>query len=129
MTRRRPSSLTLIYRSFEAQLTAVKERLEAAKIGSAATRNLTSPGALANHPSANAGPFGSRIAKPLRGGGGAGGGAGGEGPIVPTFAGLQARANANAYLSAGAGAGAGVPGGNGVEGEGKRGSWFFNQRT
>ena len=45
---------------FEAQLTAVKERLEAAKVGS--TRGLGSP-------TGSGLPFGSRIAKPLRGGG------------------------------------------------------------
>lgn len=49
--------------SFEAQLTAVKERLEAAKVGS--TRGLGSPTGGPNPTS-----FGSRIAKPLRGGGG-----------------------------------------------------------
>ncbi|KAK6527677.1 Kinesin heavy chain [Orbilia ellipsospora] len=50
---------------FEAQLTAVKDRLQAAKIGN---RDL-------NSPTAAAGGFsfaGSRIAKPLRGGGGGG---------------------------------------------------------
>ncbi|KAF2149307.1 kinesin-domain-containing protein [Myriangium duriaei CBS 260.36] len=77
---------------FEAQLTAVKERLEAAKQGS--TRNL---GGFAAGPGGplNGGPvggqLGSRVVKPLRGGGGAGeGGA----PLVPTFAGLQAQAQA-----------------------------------
>ena len=51
---------------FEAQLTAVKERLEAAKVGS--TRGL---GAAPNGNAAGgvATSFGSRIAKPLRGGG------------------------------------------------------------
>lgn len=76
---------------FEAQLTAVKERLEAAKIGS--TRGLGSP--------TNAGGFsfaGSRIAKPLRGGGPA------DAPI-PVISGLQNEASA---------------GGN------KRSSWFFS---
>lgn len=50
---------------FEAQLTAVKERLEAAKVGS--TRGLAvSNGAPAGSAATS---FGSRIAKPLRGGG------------------------------------------------------------
>jgi kinesin family member 5 len=80
--------------SFEAQLTAVKERLEAAKVGS--TRGLGSP---------TGGGFsfgGSRIAKPLRGGGAAS-----DGPVVaapiPTIQGLQNEA-----------------------GNGKRSSWFFS---
>lgn len=52
---------------FEAQLTAVKERLEAAKTGS--TRGLTSPGIqqVGGFSFNNAA---GRIAKPLRGGGG-----------------------------------------------------------
>ncbi|TKX24784.1 kinesin heavy chain [Elsinoe australis] len=78
---------------FETQLTAVKERLEAAKQGS--TRGMAGPGSFAgnmgggavNGGAIGAGPFGSRIAKPLRGGGGAEAG----GPAVPTFAGLQAQ--------------------------------------
>ncbi|PNS15101.1 Kinesin heavy chain [Sphaceloma murrayae] len=70
---------------FETQLTAVKERLEAAKQGS--TRGIAGPGSFAGIApnGAGVGPFGSRIAKPLRGGGGDGG------PVVPTFAGLQAQ--------------------------------------
>lgn len=87
--------------SFESQLSAVKDRLEAAKVSS---RNLpTSP--------ANQGPFnfagaGSRIAKPLRGGGG------GEAPIngapgLPILSSLQS-------------------GDSGTTGGGKRTSWFFN---
>jgi len=79
---------------FEAQLTAVKERLEAAKAGS--TRGLGSP---TNASFAFGG--GSRIAKPLRGGGGGGI----DVAAVPTLAGLQ------------------------VQEAGKRSSWFFNQRT
>ena len=94
--------------SFETQLSAVKDRLEAAKIG---TRNLGGMNGLAPSQGApsGGGGFGSRIAKPLRGGGGPMGGADGSGsaPIVPTFAGLQAQADAL----------------------GKKGSWFFNQRT
>lgn len=90
------------HRRFESQLLAVRERLEAAKSGS--TRGL--PSAPGNSgPFAGGNPFG-RIAKPLRGGGGGGDS---QGPIVPTFAGLQAQ---------------------GAEGAGnKRSSWFFNQRT
>lgn len=79
---------------FEAQLSAVKERLEAAKAGS--TRGLGSP---TNASFAFGG--GSRIAKPLRGGGG-------DVAAVPTLASLQAQ-------DAGMG--------------GKRGSWLFNQRA
>lgn len=56
---------------FEAQLTAVKDRLEAAKVGStrglAATNGANGPGGF------NLGG-GSRIAKPLRGGGDVNGG-------------------------------------------------------
>ncbi|KAI8956377.1 kinesin-domain-containing protein [Xylaria longipes] len=78
---------------FDTQLTAVKERLEAAKAGS--TRGLnTAPGA-GGFSFANAG---SRIAKPLRGGGG-------DAPAqVPTIANLQNEGNA-----------------------GKRSSWFFQK--
>jgi kinesin family member 5 len=85
---------------FESQLLAVKERLEAAKAGS--TRGLPNTSAPGG-PFAN-NPF-SRIAKPLRGGGGGGNEQGGP---VPTFAGLQSQQQGDA---------------------GKRGSWFFNQRT
>jgi kinesin family protein 5 len=82
--------------SFEAQLTAVKERLEAAKAGS--TRGLGSP---TNASFAFGG--GSRIAKPLRGGGGV------DVAAVPTLASLQAQEASMAG--------------------GKRSSWFFNQRA
>ena len=81
---------------FEAQLTAVKERLEAAKVGS--TRGI---GGMNSPGGATFFGQGSRIAKPLRGGGG-------EGPTVPTLANLQA-------------AESGQPS--------KRSSWFFQQRT
>lgn len=87
--------------SFEAQLTAVKERLEAAKV-SAATRNGNINVAGGAAPNGFGSQLGSRIAKPLRGGGG------GEGPMVPTLAGLQQQQQ--------------------QEGP-KRSSWFFNQRT
>ncbi|KAI5247019.1 kinesin-domain-containing protein [Aureobasidium subglaciale] len=86
---------------FEAQLTAVKERLEAAKV-SAASRNGTITGGGGAAPNGFGSQLGSRIAKPLRGGGG------GEGPMVPTLAGLQQQQQ--------------------QEGP-KRSSWFFNQRT
>jgi kinesin family protein 5 len=74
------------------QLAAVKDRLEAAKSGS--TRGLGGEGQ---------GGFsfnntGSRIAKPLRGGGG-------DGPVVPTIASLQQNEAGNS----------------------KRSSWFFNK--
>jgi kinesin family protein 5 len=78
---------------FEAQLTAVKERLEAAKIGS--TRGLGSP--TGNGGFAWAGGAGSRIAKPLRGGGG-------EAASIPTISGLQ----------------------NEAPTQNKRSSWFFS---
>lgn len=78
---------------FETQLTAVKERLEAAKAGS--TRGLNTASGAGGFSFANAG---SRIAKPLRGGGG-------DAPAqVPTIANLQNEGNA-----------------------GKRSSWFFQK--
>jgi len=83
--------LTAANHRFEAQLTAVKERLEAAKIGS--TRGLNSP-STGGFSFSNAG---SRIAKPLRGGGG-------DGPI-PVISGLQNEASSAS---------------------GKRSSWFFS---
>ncbi|KAK6828106.1 hypothetical protein PG987_011447 [Apiospora arundinis] len=83
--------LTAANHRFESQLTAVKERLEAAKAGS--TRGLSSP-------TGNGGfSFGSRIAKPLRGGGDS------SAPApVPTIANLQNESGA-----------------------GKRSSWFFQK--
>ncbi|TKA82564.1 hypothetical protein B0A55_01193 [Friedmanniomyces simplex] len=98
---------------FESQLLAVKERLEAAKSG--ATRGLpssSSPAGAGGLGYAAAGNQFGRIAKPLRGGGGGGGEGGGSSSMVPTFAGLQASQGGES----------GNPGG-------KRGSWFFNQRT
>ncbi|KAF1997339.1 kinesin-domain-containing protein [Amniculicola lignicola CBS 123094] len=91
--------LTAANHRFEAQLTAVKERLEAAKQGS--TRGLGSP---TNASFAYGGAVGSRIAKPLRGGGGNAGGVQ-DGPILPVLSNLQQQ-----------------------EGNAKRSSWFFNQR-
>jgi len=85
--------LTAANHRFESQLTAVKERLEAAKAGS--TRGLNSPSGGFSFAGA-----GSRIAKPLRGGG-----AGGDGPVaVPTVATLQNEGNTS-----------------------KRSSWFFQK--
>ncbi|CAD6592369.1 MAG: Kinesin heavy chain [Alectoria sarmentosa] len=96
--------LTAANHRFEAQLTAVKERLEAAKHGS--TRNMSSA---SNNPVGfNFGGAGSRIAKPLRGGGG-NEQMNGAGPNIPVLSGLQAQ-EAN-----------GGPGG-------KRSSWFFDRR-
>jgi kinesin family member 5 len=88
--------------SFETQLQAVKDRLEAAKQGS--TRGLGSP--------TNTGAsfaFGNtmRIAKPLRGGGGAAGG-GQEYAQPPVLSSLQQQEG---------------------QASGKRSSWFFNQRS
>ncbi|EMD00528.1 hypothetical protein BAUCODRAFT_28874 [Baudoinia panamericana UAMH 10762] len=94
---------------FESQLMAVKERLEAAKSGS--TRGLTNANTAGINGSFAGGNQFGRIAKPLRGGGG-----GTEAPMVPTFAGLQAQQHAGMMPPEG------NPGG-------KRGSWFFNQRT
>jgi len=93
----------------------VKERLEAAKQGS--TRGLGSTPVGGGNNFAN-NPFG-RIAKPLRGGGAAGGAEGGSASsgMVPTFAGLRQQS------------GQGPEGDAAANGGGKRGSWFFNQRT
>ena len=73
------------YQRFEAQLTAVKERLEAAKLGS--TRGMMSS---SNPMGFTFGGAGSRIAKPLRGGG-ATEYANGSGPNIPVLSGLQAQ--------------------------------------
>ena len=69
---------------FEAQLTAVKERLEAAKLGS--TRGMMSS---SNPIGFSFGGAGSRIAKPLRGGGETEY-VNGSGPNIPVLSGLQA---------------------------------------
>ncbi|KAF8846875.1 kinesin-domain-containing protein [Acephala macrosclerotiorum] len=82
--------LTAANHRFEAQLAAVKERLDAVK----ATRQVGSP----TNGSFSFGGAGSRIAKPLRGGGG-------DGPVIPTISGLQNEASGNT---------------------GKRTSWFFS---
>ena len=106
-----PSTTTLLPRKryvrvnedsrFEAQLNAVKERLEAAKSGS--TRGLGSPTG-ASFAGAFGGAVGSRIAKPLRGGGSVQ-----DGPVLPVLSNLQAQESGN-------------------QSTGKRTSWFFNQR-
>ncbi|KAF5123664.1 Kinesin heavy chain [Metarhizium anisopliae] len=75
---------------FEVQLASVKERLEAAKAGSTKGLNATTGGFSFS-------AAGSRIAKPLRGGGG-------DGPNVPTIQSLQNEGATN-----------------------KRSSWFFNK--
>ncbi|KAG8528141.1 Kinesin heavy chain [Bacidia gigantensis] len=93
--------LTTANHRFEAQLTAVKERLEAAKVGS--TRGLNSQ--MSTTPGFNFGGAGSRIAKPLRGGGGTE--LSGGGPNIPVLNGLQAQA---------------------ANGSPKRSSWFFSDR-
>ncbi|KAJ5593816.1 uncharacterized protein N7459_000024 [Penicillium hispanicum] len=84
--------LTQANHRFEAQLTAVKERLEAAKQGS--TRGLPAMD--------GSGGFsfgGSRIAKPLRGGGSS------DGPVNANVAGVHSQ-----------------------EASGKRSSWFFERK-
>ncbi|KAF2739803.1 kinesin-domain-containing protein [Polyplosphaeria fusca] len=91
--------LTAANHRFEAQLTAVKERLEAAKQGS--TKGLGSPTSGASF--AFGGAVGSRIAKPLRGGGATVQ----DGPVLPVLSNLQQQESS---------------------GGGKRSSWFFNQR-
>lgn len=83
---------------FEVQLAAVKERLETAKAGS--TRGLNASG-LGGFSFASAG---SRIAKPLRGGGG--GGPEPAGPAVPAINSIQQNEGGN----------------------NKRSSWFFSQK-
>ena len=93
---------------FEAQLSAVKERLEAAKLGS--TRGLMSAAHADSGGGGGSGGFsfsgmGSRIAKPLRGGGGADGH---SGPVVPTLSNLQMQ--------------------DAGEARNKRSSWFFDRR-
>ena len=87
---------------FETQLQAVKERLEAAKVSS---RNL--PNSPSGQSSFSFSGAGARIAKPLRGGGGADSGSGVSGSL-PTLSGLQ---------------------GGDSSGGGKRSSWFFNNRS
>ena len=93
-------------RRFESQLSAVKERLEAAKAGS--TRGLAALGAGAGGPAGF--PFGgARIAKPLRGGGPAPAGPGAEQQQHPQHGFQSAAAALQAQENGGA----------------KRGNWFF----
>ena len=99
--------------SFETQLAAVRDRLEAAKVNNM-TRQALGPGnanANSNNFSLNGGS--ARIVKPLRGGGGGGGSA--EGPMIPTLANLQQQAQQAEGTS--------------PTNAGKRTSWFFNQRA
>ncbi|EON69421.1 kinesin heavy chain [Coniosporium apollinis CBS 100218] len=91
--------LTAANQRFEAQLTAVKARLEAAKVGVARGALPGSPTSTASFAFGGAGP---RIAKPLRGGGGDA-----PMPMVPTLGSLQQQEVGGA----------------------KRSSWFFNQRS
>jgi kinesin family protein 5 len=90
---------------FESQLTAVKERLEAAKMGS--TRGLPNSAMTGSQGFGgfSFGGAGNRIAKPLRGGGGGGGETANGGLTFPVLSGLQSESSGN-----------------------KRSSWFFNQR-
>ncbi|KAI9798218.1 MAG: Kinesin heavy chain [Candelina submexicana] len=83
--------LTAANHRFEAQLMTVKERLEAAKVGSARGLSASNPAGF------SFGGAGPRIAKPLRGGGGTGPevNAGGGGPSLPILSGLQAQESGN----------------------------------
>jgi len=90
--------LTAANHRFETQLTAVKDRLEAAKIG---TKGLGSPAQFSFQ--------GSRIAKPLRGGGGGATTPGGDAAQIPVLSGT-------------AGSSASQEGQ-----QGKRSSWFFDR--
>ena len=96
---RRPLEVCLTGNRFETQLTAVKDRLEAAKIG---TKGLGNPAQFSFQ--------GSRIAKPLRGGGGGAVTPGGDAANMP-----------GAVLSGAAGSSASQ------EGQAKRSSWFFDR--
>ncbi|KAI4138815.1 MAG: hypothetical protein L6R39_006592 [Caloplaca ligustica] len=100
--------LTAANHRFEAQLAQVKDRLEMAKQNS--TRGLSSQ--TSSGPGFSFGGAGSRIAKPLRGGGAfdqANGGGGG--PNLPFISSLQSQEA------------------NGSPGGGKRSSWFFRDRS
>ncbi|KAF2758465.1 kinesin-domain-containing protein [Pseudovirgaria hyperparasitica] len=97
--------LTAANHRFEVQLQGVKERLEAVKANS--TRGLGGLGSPTSNASFAFGG-GSRIAKPLRGGGGAGAGQSTEYAAQPALAGVQAQEAGNS---------------------GKRSSWFFNKTS
>lgn len=104
-----------IQNRFEAQIQAVKERLEAAKISA---RGLpSSPGGIGATIFSGAA---SRIAKPLRGGGGTDGGVSAPivngGPSIPILSSLQYQDSANSG------------GGGGGGGGGKQTNWFFQNR-
>ena len=91
-------SFSLSFPSFETQLTAVKDRLEAAKIG---TKGLGGPAQFSFQ--------GSRIAKPLRGGGGGATTPGGDAATLPVLSGTMGSSAQQ-------------------EGQqGKRSSWFFDR--
>ncbi|KAI5821176.1 P-loop containing nucleoside triphosphate hydrolase protein [Pyronema omphalodes] len=89
--------LTAANHRFETQLTAVKDRLEAAKIG---TKGLGNPAQFSFQ--------GSRIAKPLRGGGGNPLALGGDAANVPVLSGTMGSSAAQ-------------------DGNAKRSSWFFDR--
>ncbi|KAL8728943.1 MAG: hypothetical protein Q9166_005038 [cf. Caloplaca sp. 2 TL-2023] len=102
--------LTAANHRFEAQLAQVKDRLEMAKQSSTKGHSSTSSGGSGF----NFGGAGSRIAKPLRGGGpldhtngGGGGGGGGGGPNLRFISSLQSQEA------------------NGSPASGKRSNWFF----
>ena len=102
--------LTQANHRFEAQLQAVKERLESAK-ALQANRGSTQPAS--NGAGYGGLSFGARIAKPLRGGGGTTNvhdvpNGGGIGPVIP-------------YLSS-------LTSGDTTNSNNKRTSWFFNTR-
>ncbi|KAL8689559.1 MAG: hypothetical protein Q9218_004798 [Villophora microphyllina] len=102
--------LTAANHRFEMQLTQVKDRLEMAKQSS--IKNLNAQSNSGGSPFSFGGA-GSRIAKPLRGGGGFDQ-ANGGGPMPRFISSLQ---NQEANGSPGGGSG------------GKRSSWFFGRRT
>lgn len=100
----------MVFYSFEVQLSAVKERLETAKIQNSRAGMMPPSSDMSN--GFSFGGAGSRIAKPLRGGGTSAeyinGGAGG--PNLPVLSGLQAQeANSGSERT-------------------KRGSWVFGRR-
>ncbi|KAL9003782.1 MAG: hypothetical protein Q9188_003362 [Gyalolechia gomerana] len=97
--------LTAANHRFEAQLAQVKDRLESAKQSS--IRGLASQSS--NGPGFSFGGAGSRIAKPLRGGGAVDYANGGGGPNLPFLSSLQSQEV------------------NGSPSSGKRSSWFFNK--
>ncbi|KAL9614019.1 MAG: hypothetical protein Q9167_001499 [Letrouitia subvulpina] len=102
--------LTTASHRFEVQLSAVKERLETAKIQNSRAGMISPSSDMSN--GFSFGGAGSRIAKPLRGGGTSAeytnGGAGG--PNLPILSGLQAQEA------------------NGGSERAKRGSWVFGRR-